>query len=316
MSGAEAQDALFKSEPVPSSLTRANTRLQFPPSYVVVGCYRLFTDKLLYVPAWKKCQHGTQRGAVVGLIWAFLTFGLQKKFIEVFLANSPRVTGLSTDTVFGCKVPFSVHTYAAALLLGSQVTWILRFFLARNIRVARERAWEQTVASRGKSADFWIPYVEVRPPRADILPFMRCRNGSTRRASSSTRGPGACRSSGWATQSSLQSSTSSFSHSTCTPASASSSPRGSRASAPRTNSTARRYFAAKKMTDEQVAVFMEERKWDYRGTAFGFAAALLEGLPIVGLVFTVSNRVGAAMWAHDLEKRQHYVAAQQVAKGK
>ena len=32
--------------------------------------------------------------------------------------------------------------------------------------------------------------------------------------------------------------------------------------------------------------------------AFGFAAALLEGLPIIGLVFTISNRVGAAMWAH------------------
>ena len=61
--------------------------------------------------------------------------------------------------------------------------------------------------------------------------------------------------------------------------------------------------------------------------AFGFAAALLESIPIVGLAFMVSNRVGAAMWAHggsplsqswrtvdmaplfpDLEKRQHYVA--------
>jgi hypothetical protein len=33
-------------------------------------------------------------------------------------------------------------------------------------------------------------------------------------------------------------------------------------------------------------------------SAFGFTAALLEGLPIMGLVFTISNRVGAAMWAH------------------
>jgi len=68
--------------------------------------------------------------------------------------------------------------------------------------------------------------------------------------------------------------------------------------------------------------------------AFGFAAALVESLPIVGLIFTISNRIGAAMWAHglssypvhsirrlfahycapnillaDLEKRQHFVAA-------
>jgi hypothetical protein len=69
------------------------------------------------------------------------------------------------------------------------------------------------------------------------------------------------------------------------------------------------------MTEKEVAVFVEERKWDYRSgcccsssspdlksimSAFGFTAALLEGLPIVGLVFTISNRVGAAMWAHGL----------------
>lgn len=44
--------------------------------------------------------------------------------------------------------------------LGSQVTLILNFFLRRNIRIARERAWAQTVASRGKGPDFWQPYVE------------------------------------------------------------------------------------------------------------------------------------------------------------
>ena len=69
------------------------------------------------------------------------------------------------------------------------------------------------------------------------------------------------------------------------------------------------------MTPEQIAIFIEERKWDYRGTsspllatsflshlepitAFGFTAALVERLPIIGLVFSVSNRIGAAMWAH------------------
>lgn len=50
------------------------------------------------------------------------------------------------------------------------------------------------------------------------------------------------------------------------------------------------------MDDREIAVFMEERKWDYR--AFGFMAALVEGIPLLGLLFTVSNRIGAAMWAH------------------
>ena len=60
---------------------------------------------------------------------------------------------------------------------------------------------------------------------------------------------------------------------------------------------------------------------------FGFTAALLETLPFIGLIFSISNQVGAAMWAHgmlmycmstnltiyananlDLEKRQHWLA--------
>lgn len=40
------------------------------------------------------------------------------------------------------------------------------------------------------------------------------------------------------------------------------------------------------------------RTYKYGYSAFGFAAAILEGLPIVGLVFSISNRIGAAMWAH------------------
>lgn len=38
------------------------------------------------------------------------------------------------------------------------------------------------------------------------------------------------------------------------------------------------------------------------------AASALESLPIIGLGFSVSNRIGAAMWAFDLEKRQHRFA--------
>ena len=57
------------SEDVPENLRRATSRLQFPPSYVVVGFYRLITDRNLRVPAWNKCKHGFVRGASVGLIW-------------------------------------------------------------------------------------------------------------------------------------------------------------------------------------------------------------------------------------------------------
>lgn len=49
---------------------------------------------------------------------------------------------------------------AAVVLISSQITNIIKFFLSRNIRIARERAWDHTVASRGKGPDFWQPYVE------------------------------------------------------------------------------------------------------------------------------------------------------------
>jgi hypothetical protein len=54
--------------------------------------------------------------------------------------------------------------------VASQITYILRFFLSRNIRIARDRAWNQTVASRGKGPDFWQPYVEEweNPPSVSL----------------------------------------------------------------------------------------------------------------------------------------------------
>lgn len=53
----------------PPELERASYRLQFSPSYAIVGIYRLATDKSLYRPAWDKCKHGTQRGLIVGFVW-------------------------------------------------------------------------------------------------------------------------------------------------------------------------------------------------------------------------------------------------------
>lgn len=71
-------------------------------------------------------------------------------------------------------------------------------------------------------------------------------------------------------------------------------------------------FAAKRMTPVQVEVWMMERQWMYR--QFGFLAALVENIPLAGIAFSISNRVGAAMYAHDLEKRQQMFRRGQVAK--
>lgn len=50
-------------------LPLADLRLNFSPSYILVGVYRLSTDASIRVPVWKKCKHGFVRGALVGLAW-------------------------------------------------------------------------------------------------------------------------------------------------------------------------------------------------------------------------------------------------------
>lgn len=61
-----------RADDVPDNLKRASLRMEFPPSYILVGVYRLFTDKAVYKPAWDKCKHGARRGAIVGLVWVSL----------------------------------------------------------------------------------------------------------------------------------------------------------------------------------------------------------------------------------------------------
>lgn len=146
--------------------------------------------------------------------------------------------------------------------MASQVTFIIRFFLSRNMRIARDRAWEQTVASRGKGPDFWQPYVEewTNPPVVKKTSFLQ-RWLSGRLGAMAVKRTFLFFASikydcyisslvmllpfnlvplvglfiaawfkGLGTARSLH----------------------------------RRYFEAKKMTPAQIAVFMEERKWDYR----------------------------------------------------
>jgi len=292
-----------KYDEVPQELHRAMLRLKFPSSYVVVGAYRLLIDKSLYVPAWNKCRNGARRGLMCGFAWTCMSYNIQRRIIKAVLTQPSSIFSLryitrftdtadelSHETFLGFKLPFSISTYVTILLVGSQFTGIIGFFVSRNIRIARQRVWDQTVASRGKGPDFWQPYVE----EWDSPPVVNERWG--RLNSIFTM---------WFWRMIIQ-------KVILLPLSLYPFVGTFIAAAFRGMGTAqylhKPYFAAKKMTPHQVAVFIEERKWDYR--MFGFVAALLEGLPIIGLIFTVSNGIGAAMWAHDLEKRQHYVAVQ------
>jgi hypothetical protein len=177
-------------------------------------------------------------------------------FVSAVYHSEPRRSSLSPD--------------AAAFFIGQQVSGILKFFLTKNIRIARERAYNQTVLSRGKGTDFWQPYVEEwpAPPRVNasgqkewsvsrVMSTFVGRVVLKNRAYLPSR-PGKHGSDseavilvhfafipmfGLAVSAWVRGlSTSQFLH--------------------------RPYFEAKKMTQQQVAIFVEERKWEYRGMAF------------------------------------------------
>lgn len=63
---------------------------------------------------------------------------------------------------------------ATLIILSSQITFLFNLFLTRNLRIVREHAWGQTIASRGKSPSFWQPYVEEwdLPPTVDTNQWM------------------------------------------------------------------------------------------------------------------------------------------------
>lgn len=59
------------------------------------------------------------------------------------------------------------QTDATIVFITSQISNVLEYSISRNMRIARDRAWDQTVESRGKGPEFWQPYVEEwkQPPQ-------------------------------------------------------------------------------------------------------------------------------------------------------
>lgn len=61
-----------------------------------------------------------------------------------------------------------------------------------------------------------------------------------------------------------------------------------------------RYFQLKGLDKQARADFVKAHRGAY--TAFGTAAMALNLIPIVSVLFTLTNSVGAALWASDMER--------------
>ncbi|KAI0940898.1 hypothetical protein AcV7_003149 [Taiwanofungus camphoratus] len=66
-----------------------------------------------------------------------------------------------------------------------------------------------------------------------------------------------------------------------------------------------RYFQLKGMSKNQRTVFVDRRRAQY--AAFGTATLLFNFVPLVGLVFSFTNTIAAAMWAAQLEAQSNLI---------
>lgn len=69
--------------------------LSFPPAYCAIGAYRLAHDPLLWKPMWLECRDAAKRAGLVALLWAGLTWPIQKLFVYYFMRGSAKVSGMS-----------------------------------------------------------------------------------------------------------------------------------------------------------------------------------------------------------------------------
>lgn len=205
-----------------------------------------------------------------------------------------------------------------------QVDAIMQFSLRRKLRECRNTAYIQTVRSRGKAADWWSEYTEefANPPIEKAIRDAKKQGCYLSLASPLVRffilkGKHSLNPTGFSWSSKLRNVSlryadlvfvSLFGMCAVLLLPMQFIPFFGMAlgAALRSLSYGRllhqNFFQAKRMSPLQVQLWITERQSAYR--SFGFVAALMERIPLIGLIFSVSNQIGAAMWAHDLEKRQ------------
>lgn len=193
-------------------------------------------------------------------------------------SSADKLDGKHDSSILGFGMP-SLTTFAAMMFVLGQVHTIMEFWMRRKLRACRNRAYESTVSSRGKPAEWWTPYVE----EWEDPPYEKAKKNTQKQKLYMRMATPLIRIFilrvallpldfipflGLIVSAAIRSLTMARQLHTL-------------------------LFAHKKMTAMQIELWVTERQFEYR--SFGLAAALLESMPIVGMAFSISNRVGAAM---------------------
>ncbi|KWU41930.1 hypothetical protein RHOSPDRAFT_22049 [Rhodotorula sp. JG-1b] len=256
------------------------------PAYCIVGAYRLVHDPKLYLPIWQRSQRSLRRALLLAVPFLLVAFPLTRLWVALVLSRSPfSPRNLDQAAYLG----ISPITYTTWTLTLGQLSLLVEWMLARELKKSRNEAYQRTVQSRGKPDDWWQPYTEewLVPPVERATRTAEKQSFYSRLSSPLVRMlllkvlltplsfiPGL---------------------SLCILSSIRALTLGRHLHKPLT--------LLRDYSPSQIELWMTEREVAYR--VFGFVASLMERIPLVGIVFSISNRIGAAMWAHDLEKRQH-----------
>ncbi|EIM21746.1 hypothetical protein WALSEDRAFT_60226 [Wallemia mellicola CBS 633.66] len=272
--------------------------LNISPLYSLVGVYRLITDEKVRNPIWLICRKGLARGAISALLWSLSTWKIQKKIVATFMSNSPKVLQYTTKALEN-HIP--LLTFATFMFVSAQATAILQFLLYKRIAESKKIAYDLTIQSRAKSDSFWGPYVEEYNLETESGKQLKLR--AEKLATS--------RKTGWRGLFEGQKRSKLLNlfitKVILLPLDVLPGVGLLLGAALRSVALARRllkpYFVKKGMTAYEQELFIQERSFELR--SFGFMAALLERLPIVGLLCSIATPIAAAMMSVDFEKRQN-----------
>jgi len=267
--------------------------LRFPPSYLTVGVYRLATDGKIQRAIVVEFSTIVKRLVILSMVYCVLSYPVTKVWVRYFYQTSRRASHDGASGLYSIRGRFSLfnNNLTTISLVLSQLSSIIEFFLLRKLKKTRQKLYQFTIQSRAKSDQFWIPYVEEwqNPPidkakrRISKWKWYRTITGPIFRLLilkvmllPLNFVPF------------LNTIVGSF-----------------LVSVTLSERLLEPYFRTKKMSEIERATFMVERENWLR--LLGFCAAVLEKIPILGILFSFSNRIAFAMLAHDLEKHQHAV---------
>ena len=112
-----------------------------------VGAYRLVHDPKLYIPIWQRSQRSLRRALVLAVPFLLVAFPLTRLWVTLVLSRSPfSPRNLDQAAYLG----ISPITYTTWTLTLGQLSLLVEWMLARELKKSRNEAYRRTVQSRGK----------------------------------------------------------------------------------------------------------------------------------------------------------------------